>query len=167
MKRSFILVFACFLFFSCSDSQENSENLKSVPRSEWDADNICYINTSEIDNSIRYKRLTGTSGIIGNFEYKRTEYWNYGTCTCTDGYIFYNTGYYLDYSSGYSTSGKPYNKKKNGKFVITKYTDDHYRLDLYSESGYLDNKFFYQVSDKGIYISSSYKDSDGKEHRLN
>ena len=152
----FLSIFALFLV-SCGQPTQEETNTEpttedktpSIPRSQWDADNIAYTNTNaEPVTSSKwslYQRQSGTNGIIGEYLLDVPETTNYGNTTIHYRYWFYETGYFKHSESGYSTAGKYYELTDEGTFVISKYNNDYFFLTLTDNDGDV-HKFFYAVS---------------------
>lgn len=137
--------------------------IKSIPRTEWDADNIYLTNTSsEPDPSYRWflSRKSGTTGIIGKFQYEVEQQLNNGRGYDIDTYIFNDTGYFEYTSSGYTDAGQYISNTQKGTFVISKHNDNCFKFVLNTTTmngvAVLNTTTkYYKVSSQGLIVSLS------------
>lgn len=143
MKKLFIGLFiiSC-LFVSCKKPTDNNDEEKSIPRSEWDSDDIYLTNTTKID-VYDFKRQYGTNGIIGTFIDERRAN---GSIIEKTTYTFKETGYY-EYKSWKYAGSQYLEKKDSGTYKIKKSEiNGYFIIRKISEQGHGNENFFYQVT---------------------
>lgn len=110
------------------NTETNNETAKdeqpSIPRTEWDKDNIYLTNTPSVPDSTYkwiYLRKSGTSGIIGKFV--QTSNKGYQVFS----YTFYDSGYFEYTEEGYVKNSYVKNTKR-GTYIITKQDNSCYKF---------------------------------------
>ena len=152
-KNFFVLLVLSFLFVSCA-------NMFNDPRNQWDKDRIAYLNNSDLKlvqtktdtyhNTNGFGRLDGTTGIIGRFTSYIIDTSRRSSYCQQETYIFKDNGEYEwteNITSGATTLK---NFKAKGKYVLYKYTDNYYIVEI----GSYGEEFFF-VSDDALSFSSS------------
>ena len=153
MKKLLILILFGFLFISCINQPKNTtkqnntqqEEYPAIPRSEWDAEEIAYTNTTELvsNGAMTYNRVSGTTGIIGNFHNEAEVYAGMVGYTAKYDYTIDTDGYYTSYNLSYSKSKGLYETISKYKFKLVKYSDEYFIIELYNiETGALYEKMF-------------------------
>ena len=174
MKKILLIVLGLFTIVSCKQNVPTNSNEEKIvevkdyapiDKSEWDADNIAYINTPDI-KMIGYSRKSGTNGIIGTFGGEAGS----NSLTIISWYLyFYENGYFENKRKykEYTTGGKYIVREdnKSGTYVIKKptFTDDYFAIMFIGNQGTPYDWSFYQVSPSGY---SCYSDIiiDGKAY---
>ncbi len=169
MKKLILLFSVLCLFISCANNNtqqeepKQEEQQKSIPRSEWDSENIAYTNTTDITTgNYYYPRIEGTNGIVGTFHLEEEHFEGRSGAMFTYHYEFNENGYCYSYEKGWETGvdafhnkvfTKPYEYKGTSRYRITKFADDYFKLDYLTDEGELKSSKFFQVSDKGLYLT--------------
>lgn len=143
------LCFFTFVFTSCKNLENTNE--QSIPRSEWDADNIAYLNTTEYKSTSYTRTTSEQSGIIGSFT-ASCEDESTGNIAWEKTYTFIDTGYYEYLIWGWTSKLKYYKGTYSGTFKINKISDSEFQLSLTPTDGNSCDTYYYQVSNDGIYM---------------